>query len=52
VRNRKRKRQRRKIAVPVASMGDIAFLLIIFFMVVSNFFKTPKIDADMPGWKP
>jgi len=32
-------------------MGDIAFLLIIFFMVVSNFFKTPKIDADMPGWK-
>ncbi|MBN2301857.1 MAG: biopolymer transporter ExbD [Lentisphaerae bacterium] len=34
----KRKRTKRKsiITVPVASMGDIAFLLIIFFMVASR----------------
>lgn len=31
------RRRRRPIAVPVVSMGDIAFLLTIFFMVCSNF---------------
>ena len=31
------------ISVPTTSMGDIAFLLIIFFMVCSNFAKESKI---------
>jgi len=33
---KRRKRKRNVIIVPVASMGDIAFLLIIFFMVASQ----------------
>ncbi|GAF94231.1 unnamed protein product, partial [marine sediment metagenome] len=32
--------------VPVASMGDIAFLLIIFFMVTSNFIKEAHVEID------
>jgi biopolymer transport protein ExbD len=40
-RNRKR---RLKIFVPIASMGDIAFLLIIFFMLTSNFMKESHIE--------
>jgi len=36
---RKKKKRRNNIVVPVASMGDIAFLLIIFFMICSNFAK-------------
>jgi biopolymer transport protein ExbD len=35
----KKKRKRILILVPVASMGDIAFLLIIFFVICSNFAK-------------
>ena len=33
---KKRRKRRSTITVPVASMGDIAFLLIIFFMVCSR----------------
>ena len=33
-----------KVIVPVASMGDIAFLLIIFFLLASEFAK----DKDLP----
>jgi len=44
---RKRKR-RNKVSVPVASMGDIAFLLIIFFMVCSNFAKD-NYKVDLPN---
>jgi biopolymer transport protein ExbD len=36
------------IPVPVASMGDIAFLLIIFFMVASRFAKDPGVSIDPP----
>jgi len=32
----RRKKKRRTIPVPIASMGDIAFLLIIFFLVCSE----------------
>jgi biopolymer transport protein ExbD len=42
------------IAVPTTSMGDIAFLLIIFFMVCSNFAKESKIKfkpVDAEGLK-
>ena len=30
-------------------MGDIAFLLIIFFMLASNFMKTNKVELEKPG---
>ena len=43
-RNRKRKA---RISVPIGSMGDIAFLLIIFFVLVSNF-REAQIKADPP----
>ena len=36
------------ILVPVASMADIAFLLIIFFMVCSRFAKDPGVKIDPP----
>ncbi len=32
----------------VSSMGDIAFLLIIFFMVCSRFAKDPGVNIDSP----
>jgi biopolymer transport protein ExbD len=32
--------------VPVASMGDVAFLLIIFFMVTTNFIKEAHVKID------
>lgn len=32
-----RRKPKAKILVPLAAMGDIAFLLLIFFMVASNF---------------
>jgi biopolymer transport protein ExbD len=35
--------------VPVASMGDIAFLLIIFFMLTSNFIKERHIHVERPS---
>ena len=47
-RDRRQRRHRRKIVVPVASMGDIAFLLIIFFMICSNFAKEAGIPVEPP----
>jgi len=41
-------RRRRKINVPVASMGDIAFLLIIFFMICSNFAQDAHVKLTPP----
>lgn len=46
---KKRRRKRRlKIIVPVASMGDIAFLLIIFFMICSRFAKEAGVKVEPP----
>lgn len=45
---RMRKRRRNAVMVPVASMGDIAFLLIIFFMVCSNFAKEAGLKLKPP----
>jgi len=47
-RKQRRRRRRSKIVVPVASMGDIAFLLIIFFMICSNFAKEAGIPVEPP----
>ena len=44
----KRRIQRVTPYVPTASMGDIAFLLIIFFMVCSNFMKEASIQLSPP----
>lgn len=48
VADRRKQRKARAISVPVASMGDIAFLLIIFFMVCSNFAKEAKVKLESP----
>ncbi len=47
----RRNKRRANIVVPVASMGDIAFLLIIFFMVCSNFAREqyPLTPAHSPN---
>jgi len=42
------KKKRRTVPVPVASMGDIAFLLIIFFLVCSEVSKEPDVDLKSP----
>lgn len=42
------RRKKMGIAVPTTSMGDIAFLLIIFFMVCSNFAKEARIAYEPP----
>jgi biopolymer transport protein ExbD len=42
------KKKRREVPVPVASMGDIAFLLIIFFMVCSEITKEKKLKLELP----
>ena len=49
----KKRRRRRTIIVPVVSMGDIAFLLIIFFILCSNIAReagiavAPPVSADL-----
>lgn len=43
-----RKRKKQAIQVPVTAMGDIAFLLIIFFMLASQFAKESKIKIERP----
>lgn len=44
-----RRRKKPNLVLPLSSMGDIAFLLIIFFMLASNFMKTNKVELDRPG---
>lgn len=43
----RRRRKRNPISVPVASIGDIAFLLIIFFILCSNL-KEDEIRLTLP----
>jgi len=43
-RNRKRRSRRPPLPVPIASMGDIAFLLIIFFMITSTFIREQPVE--------
>ncbi len=45
---KKPRRRRAKILVPVASMGDIAFLLVIFFVLCSHIPKSPGTHVDPP----
>ncbi len=44
------KRRKKSIPIiPTASMGDIAFLLIIFFMLASTFMKSANVTAQEPA---
>ena len=38
-----RKRKRADLVLPLTSFGDIAFLMIIFFMLASNFMKSANM---------
>ncbi len=42
-----RRKRKMAILVPIVSMGDIAFLLIIFFVLTSQFMKT-KTELTLP----
>ncbi len=42
-------RRRPRIIIPVASMADIAFQLIIFFMICSNFAREAGIAVKPPA---
>ena len=45
-----RKRKRRTVPVPIASMGDIAFLLIIFFLICSEVAKDKtNLQVTLPN---
>ncbi len=47
---RSRKKKRKSIPVPIASMGDIAFLLIIFFLVCSEVSKeNSNLEVTLPN---
>jgi biopolymer transport protein ExbD len=46
---KRKKKKRKTIPVPVASMGDIAFLLIIFFLVCSESIKDKSnLQIELP----
>ncbi len=42
------RKRKYKLMVPIASMGDIAFLLIIFFVLTSQFMQEQNIEAKPP----
>jgi biopolymer transport protein ExbD len=48
MKKRLQSKKRRHVPVPIASMGDIAFLLIIFFMVCSEASKDKEMDVVLP----
>ena len=41
-----RRRKKPSLVLPLSSMGDIAFLLIIFFMLASNFMQTANVEME------
>jgi biopolymer transport protein ExbD len=48
-RKRSQRKKRKAIPVPIASMGDIAFLLIIFFLVCSEVSKEKSnLEVTLP----
>jgi len=48
VRRESKSRLRPEVSIPIVSMADIAFLLIIFFMLTSTLIKETGIDVDVP----
>jgi biopolymer transport protein ExbD len=47
--DKKDKKQKRNKEIPVGSFSDIAFLLIIYFMVATTLVKVKSVQADMPA---
>jgi biopolymer transport protein ExbD len=45
----KQEKKHRSASIPVDSFSDIAFLLIIYFMVATTLIKVKSITADMPA---
>ena len=43
-----KRKKRMEMMLPTSSMGDIAFLLIIFFILSSNFMKTANVEMENP----
>lgn len=48
MKKRPQRKKRRTVSVPIASMGDIAFLLIIFFIVCSEVSKDKSMAVVLP----
>ena len=46
---KKRKKRKSIINVPVASMGDIAFLLIIFFILATTLVQVSGVVTEIPS---
>jgi biopolymer transport protein ExbD len=44
-----RKKKNRDMAIPTDSFSDIAFLLIIYFLVATSLVKVKSITADLPA---
>ena len=44
-----RKKKYREITIPTDSFSDIAFLLIIYFLVATSLVKIKSISADLPA---
>jgi biopolymer transport protein ExbD len=42
-------KKRRETTIPTDSISDIAFLLIIYFMVATSLVKVKSISADLPS---
>jgi biopolymer transport protein ExbD len=43
------KKKRREMGIPTDSFSDIAFLLIIYFLVATSLLKVKSITADLPS---
>ena len=48
MRMRPRKRERYQIQMPLASLIDIVFLLLIYFLLTTNFIVEQGIDVNLP----
>ena len=46
-RRQNKKKKRRQVLIPVASMGDIVFMLIIFFILASEFDKQKNLELEL-----
>lgn len=44
----RRRHRRRAPAISVVSMADIAFILIVFFMVTTSFTRGPQLEVQLP----
>ena len=50
LRDRRRQQQDEPGEIPMAAMPDIAFLLLVFFLVSTSFLVTQKLDVELPAY--